>query len=185
MVFANAHCEAQRHHLSDVVCNFAPKTKPIIGGARKKKMQAITKIQACDGKLFDNEADCVKYEKTIAEIKDVMSTLKPVPTDCDFSNGDGFIQQEIPTVANAMVRIVEIAGIEKKPEFINDPFACRFGIIGRFIDDGGNTHLWRAWSRFMNMDHLGREWGKSFFAHHPEEGKQRDRAAEINGTVQN
>ena len=27
MVFANAHCEAQRHHLSDVVCNCASKER--------------------------------------------------------------------------------------------------------------------------------------------------------------
>jgi hypothetical protein len=137
-------------------------------------MKSITKFQAVDGRLFDNEADCVKYEETIAEIRDVMSTIKPVPNDCDFSNGDGFVQQDIPTVSKAMVRIVEIAGIEKKPEFINDPFACRFGIIGRIIDDGGNRHLWGAWSRFMNMDHLGREWGQQFFARNPEQGKCKD-----------
>lgn len=148
-------------------------------------MQAITKFQAVDGNLFDNENDCAKYENMIEEIKAVMSTLNPVPTDCEFSNGNGFIKQDISTVARAMVRIVEIAGIEKKPEFENDPFACRFGIIGRFIDDGGNIHLWRAWSRFMNMDHLGREWGQSYFARNPAEGKQKDRAADIKETVQN
>lgn len=142
-------------------------------------MQAITKIQAVDGKLFDNEADCVKHEKMIEEIKATMSTLNPIPTDCEFSNGDGFIRQDISTVSKAMVHIADIAGIEKRPEFINDPFACRFGIIGRFIDDGGNAHLWRAWSRFMNMDHLGREWGQSYFARNPEKGKQKDRAADI------
>ena len=148
-------------------------------------MQTITKIKAIDGKLFDNEEDCIKHEKMIEEIKDAMSTLNPVPTDCDFSNGDGFIQQDITTVAKAMVRIVEIAGIDKKPEFENDPFAYRFGIIGRFIDDGGNIQLWSAWSRFMNMDHLGREWGQSYFARNPAEGKQKDRAAGIKETVQN
>ena len=146
-------------------------------------MQTIIKIQACDGELFDNEADCVKHEKMIAAIKDTMSTLKPVPNDCNFSNGDGFIQQEIRTVANAMVRIVEIAGIEKKPEFINDPFACRFGIIGRIIDDSGSAHVWSAWSRFMNMDHFGREWGQSYFARNPEKGKQKDRGANTMETV--
>lgn len=148
-------------------------------------MQAITKIQAVDGKLFDSEADCIKHEKMIEEIKSVMSMLNPVPTDCEFLNGDGFVQQDISIVSKAMVRIVDIAGIEKRPEFINNPFACRFGIIGRFIDDSGNANLWRAWSRFMNMDHLGREWGQSYFARYPEKGKQKDRAAYINETVQN
>ena len=148
-------------------------------------MQAITKIRAVDGKLFDNEADCIKHEKMIEEIKHTMSTLNTIPTDCKFANGDGFIQQDISTVSKAMVRIADIAGIKKKPEFINDPFACRFGVIGRFIDDGDNVHLWRAWSRFMNMDYLGRELGQSYFARNPEKGKQKDRAADIKETVQN
>lgn len=141
-------------------------------------MQVITKIQAVDGKLFDTEADCIKHEKIIDEIKDAMSTLNPIPTDCDFSNGGGFIQQDISVVSKAMVRIVEIAGIEKKPKFTNDPFSCRFGVIGRCIDDGGNPDIWRAWSRFMNIDNLVREWGQSYFARNPEKGKQKDRAEE-------
>lgn len=49
-------------------------------------MKAVTKIQAVDGQLFDNERDCAKYEKMIEKIKSVMSMLNPVPTDCAFSN---------------------------------------------------------------------------------------------------
>lgn len=137
-------------------------------------MQAITKIQSVDGKLFDNEADCIKHEKMIEEIDVIIQTLNPVPNDCNFKNGDGYVQQDIKTVAKAMIRIVEAAGIKKKPEFIENPFACRFGVIGRIICDSDNAQLWHSWSRFMNIDNLGREWGQSFFARHPEEGKKKD-----------
>jgi len=141
-------------------------------------MQTITKIQAIDGKLFDDEADCIKYENMIEEIETTMSTLKPIPNDFEFQNGDGFVQQEISIVSKAMVCIADIAGVEKRPEFINDPFACRFGVIGRIIDDSDIPVLYKAWNRFMNIDRFGREWGQSYFARNPEKGKQRDRAAE-------
>jgi len=137
-------------------------------------MKRIIQFVACDGSKFNSESDCVKHENKIHEIKKIMSTLNQITSECDFLNGGGYVMQDIPTVEKAMVRIAEMAGIEKKPEFINNPFSCRFGIIGRIIDDSGDSDLWRAWGRFMNMDYIGREWGQRYYAQNPEQGRQKD-----------
>ena len=144
-------------------------------------MQTVIKFKAVDGKLFDNEKDCIAHEKMIEDVKAAMSFLKPTPSDTDFKNGGGFVQQCKEVVSKAMVRIVEIAGIEKRPEFINDPFACRHGVIGRIIDDSRNNHLWTAWIRFMCMDSQYREWGQPYYARNPEEGEQKELATDSNG----
>ena len=141
-------------------------------------MQEVTKFKSIDGRLFDTPLECTSHESMLEQIKNAMSLLKPKPENdnCKFANGDGYIQQNVSDVLKAMVEVVTVAdpGINKSQmqSFLSDPFACRNGIIGRYLSDCGNNAAWEAWSRFMCIDDLGREWGQPYYASHPEDAKQ-------------
>lgn len=143
-------------------------------------MEKILMFKSNDGELFKTKQKCENHETKINKIKKVMSTLNELPkkNNCNFANGDGFVRQNIEVVCKAMIDIVNIAGIKKHPDFISNPFNCRRGSIGRYIDDSGNSILYRAWYRFMCMDDECREWGQPYYAINPDKGQQIDRTNE-------
>ena len=130
-------------------------------------MKEVIKFEAFNGKIFDSKSECLQYENLLNEIKKAMGYLKPCGSHPGFNDGECYIQQNKTNIVKAMHKIVELSGIEKSPEFINDAFNCRFGIIGRIICDSDNIPLWNAWQRFMCIDHLGREWVQPYYAKHP------------------
>jgi hypothetical protein len=146
---------------------------------RRKAVNKITKYEAIDGRLFNCEQECKDWDSHILEVRAIIDLLAPLPEEkgCNFSNGDGYVQQKKPIVEHAIRAIVRIAktdlGVNKK-DFLENPFGYRHSIIGRYIDDGGDLHLYRAWSRFMCMDDQFREWGQPYYASHPHEGKQHE-----------
>lgn len=138
-------------------------------------MREVIRYQADDGRVFESEIDCINHDETISKIDSIMSTLKPVPKDSDFSNGGGFVQQDIDTVSIAMTRIVELSNIETSKEFNANPFAYRHGNVGRMLSDNESSSLlYSAWYRFMCMDDTGREWGQPYFATYPHKGTQKN-----------
>ena len=135
-------------------------------------MKEVTRFEAFDGETFDTKLECSTHEKRENAIKKTMSELASRPKDSNFSNGDGYVQQDRVKVEKAMIEIVKISGIEQSPEFRKNPFACRHGIIGRYLCDGADSgSCYSAWGRFMCMDEEYREWGQPYFAVHPEERK--------------
>jgi hypothetical protein len=146
--------------------------------------KAITKYQAEDGSEFVTEAEAQAHDRLCAETADIIKLLHPIPEDCDFSNGGGFVQQ-IPAVALAVQRgIVKVARRYFNRDEIYDrhfdyaenaekPVGYTF--VGRLINDGCPNVLYGAWHRIMCMDENFREWGQPYFASHPNEAKQIDR----------
>ena len=45
-------------------------------------MKIEQRFIACDGKEFKTEEECVKYEKTISELTDIIPTLKKIREMC-------------------------------------------------------------------------------------------------------
>lgn len=138
-------------------------------------MKKVLNFESFDGVLFENEQDCLNHENMVNKFKALSARLKPIPENdgCKFANGNGFIQQHIAVVSDVMVETAELAGLELNnyPKFTENPYACRHGIIGRIIDESGNRHACRLWSRFMCMDDSGCEWGQPYYTSHQEEAK--------------
>lgn len=137
-------------------------------------MEKLIKFSANDGRLFDSEIECLNYEKFLFDVQSTMDLLKKRPDNNKFSNGEGYIQQNKETIEAAMIKIVELSGLDKMREwndFYKDPFNCRNGIIGRYISESCYPVLSMAWYRFQCMDFRFREWGQPYFASHINETK--------------
>lgn len=143
-------------------------------------MQGITMFKTDSGKLFTEEADAIKWEGLCAEVKEVMRPLgkKPADPDCNFANGDGFIQHDPGLRDHLSHALVQLAkayrprfGQEGGIDYTRDTTVN--SIVGRALCDSDLTVVYRAWSRLMCIDSLGREWGQSYYAYYPDNGKHR------------
>lgn len=134
-------------------------------------MKEVKRYLSEDGWLFDDENKCLKHEKLIMAIKEIESKLPNRPKDdgCNFSNGEGYLQHDQGMIDKAMVDLLKVSSVDKeywdKPEFLDNPFRCRFGVIGRIIDDSGSP-IHSLWNRFMCMDENYREYGQCYYATH-------------------
>jgi len=138
-------------------------------------MKEVKKYESIDGLIFDSASECEEHEKIISDVEDAMKDINPVPKDNEFISGNGFVKQDPETVKKAMIRIIEISGIDledRKEDFLLNPFRYRYSVIGRILSEGYNNSLDNAWCRFARMDDSYREWGQQYFAHNPNEGKQ-------------
>ena len=140
-------------------------------------MKALIIHQASDGTRFDDQHDCLKYEAQCDRIQGAMKLLRPIPKDdgCSFANGGGYIQQEKPAVLEAYGILLDVAAEAVGQEIVmrikNAGEFLPQSIIGRYIDDSGHRALNSAWRRFCHMDGEWREWGQSYYARNPKEGK--------------
>lgn len=131
-----------------------------------------------DGRRFDDKEKCQKYDKALIEIKEIMSLLVPKEKyddkNCDFSNGEGYIQQDKKIIDEVVSRLCY--AIERYHKFSEwagwKPEYGLGGMLGRYLDDG-DSPFYRAWCRWACIDKSGREWGQPYYALHPEEGKQK------------
>ena len=114
--------------------------------------------------------------------------------DCSFSNGKGYIQQDIELVNKLKEELHTKATKfinDKSIEYINSENWLQFhtieerplaiekaknttynkNFIGRYLD-GMNLDLYKIWSRLQNIDELGREWGQMYYRLNPEKAQQ-------------
>ena len=82
-------------------------------------METKTIYLAKDGKRFDDESDCLKYDTLIEKVETVLNTLKPIPNTSSFANGDGYVQQDVwakkVAYSPALVRGLDISGGTEGP----------------------------------------------------------------------
>lgn len=136
-------------------------------------MKEVKQYQSEDGELFNSELDCINYENLISAIEGIDSRLPKLPKkdNSNFSNGEDYLQHDSEIIKKAMIDLLKISDISKEywnePEFLNSPFDCRFGIIGRIIGDS-DSPIHSLWFRFMCMDDNYREYGQPYYALHPE-----------------
>ncbi len=135
-------------------------------------MKKITMFEAEDGKLFRNELDCINYENLIRNIKEISDRLPQLPKDanCNFSNGEGYLQHDADIVNKAIIDLVKLEECLEKylddHNFLEHPFTYRNSIIGRIIDDS-DSPIKSLWYRFMCMDETYKEYGQGYYAANP------------------
>lgn len=134
-------------------------------------MKQITKYEASDGMIFNNEDKCLEYEELIPQVNSIMKDLIPVPIEdsCRWENGEGYIQQNENVVKNARIALTNLGNKFFKQEGNNQ---WSFYSIGRLFDDSGYKCLYTAWGRLSHIDDMWREWGQRYYALHPEKGVQ-------------
>lgn len=102
------------------------------------------------------------------KIKEIMSILPPSISFLD-STTDGddqyplYIQHIPEDVELAQKLFIELVNSELKTDFSTENIN-RLGILGRYIDDSGNSLLYNTWSRFMCIDNDYNEWEQPFYA---------------------
>lgn len=140
-------------------------------------MQSITKFKAIDGKEFNNENECLNYENLIKRVNEIMNVLPQLPNEenCNFLNGDGFIQHDKKILQKVRIELLEEIKQHIKHKWVQqtiDDENAHPSYVGRLIDEYQINPLSKAWHRFMCIDKLGREWGQPYFASNPGKGKQ-------------
>lgn len=74
-------------------------------------MKAITRYLADDGRTFNIEADCIKYERLSKKVDKLMKGLGKEVEDegCEFGNGGWYVQHDKQIVKKAKENIVILA----------------------------------------------------------------------------
>jgi hypothetical protein len=76
-------------------------------------MEKVTLIRykSIDGRLFVNEQDCIDYEFWYEKGVVIISQLREryIDTNCDYSNGRGYIQHNNETVSKVKSEFLKLA----------------------------------------------------------------------------
>lgn len=101
----------------------------------------------------------------------IMSQLPPQIDDFTvdsehytFSSGDYYIQHIPQIVDKAQREFLDLCYEVTGNKVYLSENVHRQGIIGRYLDDSGNSKLYKTWYRFMCIDEYYREWGQPYFA---------------------
>lgn len=104
-------------------------------------------------------------------ISDIMDNLPPRLKDMYDTNvlskGVPYIQhipQDVDIAQYEFLKICsEVLGSDVYIKGYPNSKPHRLGIIGRYLDDSGNSLLYKTWNRFMCIDDLYREWEQSYY----------------------
>lgn len=101
----------------------------------------------------------------------IMSQLPPQIDDFvvdsehyTFSSGDYYIQHIPHIVDKVQKEFLEFCYKRTGNKIYLSETVHRQGIIGRYLDDSGDSTLYKNWYRFMCIDDHYREWGQPYFA---------------------
>lgn len=133
-------------------------------------MKEVTCFIADDGTLFEERSGCLDYEALCFQLEGLrVRYLRDRPTS--FEEGQ-CIQQESESVLAYQREVIRLAlqyGVlptdNANVEFgliANRPVGL--SLIGRYLDEGGNRALNKAWWRLMCMDRQFREYEQPYHA---------------------
>jgi hypothetical protein len=131
-------------------------------------MKQVTKFQAEDGRLFDDEAECLSHEEQVIAVKALIEMVHPKGIDID--NGKGYIQLTPETqqrLLNGYVALVDRHQPELSVKVRENPR----GFIGRILGDSSSP-LMHLYYTYCLIDKEGRLWDQPYFANNPERGTQ-------------
>lgn len=131
-------------------------------------MEKIIKYRAKDNREFYDLDKCMEHEVLLIKIDNILEKLVPASDDIEFTNGEGYIQQERDIVKQAIKESTELYNKSRK-EMSKKIETIMY--YGRLLQDSGSP-LYNLYSRFDCIDTKMREWGQPYFAYHPEKGKQ-------------
>lgn len=129
-------------------------------------MKQIQRWIADDGKIFDSQFECERYEKILNKVNTFLSTLPDV-NKYNISNGSGYIQHEKGTYKKIEKIIVSLANEYFKPK---EKFTKFNYYLGRVIDDSSIDCLNKLTYRLQSMKD-DKEYGQPYFACHTNECK--------------
>lgn len=134
-------------------------------------MEKVIRYKATDGRIFYSKKKCEEYEIVLQKIETIMKGLKPKPVDnnCRFTNGGGYIQQNIKKVEKAKKELIALG-----MKFFEEKDKWSFNAIGRLFCDSGYDCFYGAWMRLDCVDKFGREWGQPYYAANPTKGEQKE-----------
>ncbi len=105
------------------------------------------------------------------EVSKIMSQLPPLIDDFvldsehhTFSTGDFYIQHIPHIVDKVQKEFLEFCYRVTNNKIYLSENIHRQGNIGRYLDDSGDSLLYKNWYRFMCIDGEYREWGQAYFA---------------------
>jgi len=129
-------------------------------------MRIISKYQADDGKLFDKEEECVKYELILTQVDSLLNSL-PNPKNYNLSNGNGYILHTPGTYAKIESLLVKLANDWFKPmkDFTHFDY-----YLGRTIDDSNMRCLIVLSTKLMCIRDE-KEYDQPYYANYPNEVK--------------
>jgi hypothetical protein len=134
-------------------------------------VKAVQHFKANDGTLFEDEAECAKYDEVLGARDKAVALILPKQFDTtDFANGTGYIQLTEDTkddFIDAYLGLVKRLHPSLHQKAVTNPV----GIIGRYLCDS-DSPLYRLWTLACQIDKQNRLWGQPYYALHPDEGTQ-------------
>ena len=131
-------------------------------------MKQTIRYEAEDGKIFNEEEECIKYDKILAKVNKFLDNI-PSSNSTDFANGNGYIQHKPATRSELIVELVKLSNewFQTEPPFTNFTYA-----LGRYIDDSNMKALNSLTSKIMFIDgNTNREYGQPYYANNPHKAK--------------
>lgn len=108
-------------------------------------------------------------------IDKIMSQLPIKTSSIDYQHPYIYVQHISEIVEKAQSEILnlcsEILKVDTSKWTDSNGNIYRQGIIGRYIDDYGDSELYNAWSRFMCIDNEYREFDQQFYVEHYKENQ--------------
>jgi len=130
-------------------------------------MEKVTKYVAKNGREFLSREECENHEVLLNEIEYTMKLLVEVPSDCDFANGGGYIQQDLGKVEEVKKLLMSLISEHHS----NLSSESGYYVIGRTLDDSQSV-LYSPYIRlFAEIDEKGREWGLPYYRNNPHKAK--------------
>lgn len=124
-------------------------------------MKTIIKYEAIDGKIFDSEKECIKYDKIAEKVNEY---LKDYEDPDNFNIGIGYIQHPKHTKNKFVYELLKLANEWwPKEKFVGFSY-----VLGRYIDDSHMRCLNHLMHRYMCMDDKDREFEQPYYVLHPE-----------------
>lgn len=131
-------------------------------------MKKVNKYVSTDGREFNDEVSCRKYEEIIAAVEMLMKQLPKLPARSAFANGEGYLQHDKKTFCKVWNGFYKIA-CELHPSIKREGFElCSYG-FGRTLDDSGSP-LYGYYVRYLCTNHVTfREYGQPYYVTHCDE----------------
>ncbi len=125
---------------------------------------AFTKYRASDGSEWNTLVEADKRESLCCAVADIMAPLGPA---IDLSD-DHYLQHNVATVLAARVGILKLCGrlYPNLQAFHHESLLDihPMSYVGRLLSEIGGPLYDAAWSRFMRIDSMGREFQQPYYA---------------------
>jgi len=152
-------------------------------------VKPVTRYQANDGAIFKTEADALKRDSIIEQVKEAMRFLPELPKDknCDFANGAGYYQHDPKDIVKTKKLLLEVFksnGFADHWTGLKNAECEEWQVHPSFflrMLDGGCAPLEFAYSRLYKIDELGREFGQPFYANNPDKAQLFERSVTDKG----